>query len=75
MPTVFSWIFEIWILITSLTNNTKPLCLLCEKTFRIDAMKPAKVKDHLERLHSDKKHKDIDYFKTLKEENICSTEN
>ena len=53
--------------ITSLTNDTMPLCLLCEKTFSNDAMKPAKMKDHLERVHSDKKHKDLDYFKTLKE--------
>ena len=53
--------------ITSLTNETMPLCLLCEKTFSNDAMKPAKMKDHLERIHSDKKNKDIDYFKTLKE--------
>ncbi|XP_064079404.1 protein FAM200B-like [Macrobrachium nipponense] len=44
-----------------------PLCLLCEMTFSNDAMKPAKMKDHLERVHSDKKKKDLDYFKTLKE--------
>ncbi|KAK4319477.1 hypothetical protein Pmani_009580 [Petrolisthes manimaculis] len=54
-------------LTTSLTNDTMPLCLLCEKTFSNDAMKPAKMKDHLERVHSDKKNKDLDYFKTLKE--------
>lgn len=53
--------------IPSVTNDTMPLCLLCEKTFSNDAMKPAKMKDHLERVHSDKKNKDLDYFKTLKE--------
>ena len=47
-----------------------PLYLLCEKTFSNDAMKPAKMKDKLEWLHFDKKHKVIDYFNTLKEE-IC----
>ena len=52
-----------------------PLCLLCEKSFSNDAMKPAKMKDHLERLHTYKKHKDINYFKTQKEERICCTEN
>ncbi|XP_045133133.1 protein FAM200B-like [Portunus trituberculatus] len=48
--------------ITSLSNDTMPLCLLCEKTFSNDAMKPAKMKDHLERVHSDKKHKDLDLY-------------
>ncbi|XP_063847259.1 zinc finger BED domain-containing protein 5-like [Scylla paramamosain] len=53
--------------ITSLTNDTMPLCHLCEKTFSNDAMKPAKMKHHLETVHCDKKNKDLDYFKTLKE--------
>ena len=44
-----------------------PFCLLCEKTFSSDAMKPAKMKDHLERIHCDKKNKDLDFFKKLKE--------
>ncbi|XP_063847253.1 uncharacterized protein LOC135092568 [Scylla paramamosain] len=44
-----------------------PLCHLCEKTFSNDAMKPAKMKHHLETVHCDKKNKDLDYFKTLKE--------
>jgi len=57
--------------ITSATNDTMPLCLLCEKTFSNDAMKPAKMKDHLERVHCDKKSKDLDYFKSLKEKFKC----
>ncbi|XP_063847263.1 zinc finger BED domain-containing protein 5-like [Scylla paramamosain] len=44
--------------ITSLTNDTMPLCHLCEKTFSNDAMKPAKMKHHLETVHCDKKNKD-----------------
>lgn len=43
-----------------------PMCLLCEKTFSNEAMKPSKMKDHLGRVHSDEKI-DLDYFKTLKE--------
>ena len=61
--------------ITSFINNTMPLCLLCEKTFTNYAIQPAKIKDHLKRLHFDKIHKDIDYFMTLKEEKIRFTEN
>jgi len=29
-------------------------------------MKPSKVKEHLERIHCDKKNKELDYFKALK---------
>ena len=43
-----------------------PFCLLCEKTFSNDAMKPAKMKDHLERIHCDKKNKDLDFLRSLK---------
>ncbi|XP_023233556.1 zinc finger BED domain-containing protein 5-like [Centruroides sculpturatus] len=53
--------------VPSFANETIPMCLLCEKTFSNDAMKPAKMKDHLERIHSDKKNKDFEYFKILKE--------
>lgn len=57
--------------ISSPTNETIPLCLLCEKTFGNDAMKPSKMKDHLERVHSDKKNKELEFFKKLKEKFIC----
>ena len=53
--------------VPSISNETKLMCLLCEKTFSNDAMKPAKMKDHLERVHSDKKNKDLEYFKKCKE--------
>ena len=42
------------------------MCLLCEKTFSNANMKPSKMKEHLERIHSDKKDKDLEFFKTLK---------
>ena len=44
-----------------------PMCLLFEKTFRIDAKKPDTMRDHLERIHSHRKNKDGEYFKMLKE--------
>ena len=53
--------------VPSFTNETMPMCLLCEKTFSNDAMKPAKMRDYLERIHCDKKNKDLDFFKVLKE--------
>ena len=48
--------------------------LLCEKAFSNDVMRPAKIKDHLERVHSDKKSEDLDYFQTVKENsNVVQT--
>ena len=41
-------------LVPSLTKEAVPMCLLCEKTFCNDAMKPAMMTDDLERIHSDK---------------------
>lgn len=53
------------------TNETVPMCLLCEKTFGNEYMKPSKMKDHLERLHSDKKHENVEFFKYYKEKFTC----
>ena len=53
--------------VPSFTNETMPMCLLCKKTFSNNAMKPAKMRDHLERINCDKKNKDLDFFKVLKE--------
>ena len=52
--------------IASPTNESIPMCLLCEKTFSNDSVKRSKMKDHLERIHCDKKSKKLDYFKALK---------
>ena len=42
--------------------------LLREKTVSNDAMKAAEIKDHLERVHTDKNNpNDLNYFKVLKE--------
>ncbi|KRZ15985.1 SCAN domain-containing protein 3 [Trichinella zimbabwensis] len=53
--------------IASFSNETMPMCLLCQKVFSNNAMKPSKIKDHLERVHPDKKNKDIEFFKVVKE--------
>ncbi|KRZ00565.1 Zinc finger BED domain-containing protein 5 [Trichinella zimbabwensis] len=52
--------------IPSFANETMPMCLLCQKFFSNDAMKPSKMKDHLERVHPDKKNKDIENQPNLK---------
>lgn len=53
--------------ICSPANETIPMCLLCEKTFGNDYMKPSKMKDHLDRVHSDKKKiKNLNFSKNLK---------
>ena len=43
--------------VSSFTNEAMSMCLLCGKAFNTDAMKPVKIKDHLERILSDKKKK------------------
>ncbi|XP_056636253.1 SCAN domain-containing protein 3-like [Diorhabda sublineata] len=53
--------------IPSLSNKQLPLCLICNKVFSNDAMKPSKLEDHLRRCHPDKLDKDLKYFQTLKE--------
>ena len=40
------------------------LMALCYWTFSNHSMKPATMRDHLERIHCDKKNKDMEYFKT-----------
>ncbi|XP_071036604.1 zinc finger BED domain-containing protein 5-like [Parasteatoda tepidariorum] len=57
--------------ICSPRNETIPMCLLCEKTFGNDYMKPSKMKDHLDRVHSDKKNEELEFFKKLKEKFTC----
>lgn len=47
--------------VPSFANKTIPICLLCKKTFSNGAMKPAKMKDNLERIHSYKKNKNITF--------------
>ncbi|XP_026471713.1 SCAN domain-containing protein 3-like [Ctenocephalides felis] len=46
-------------------NPCMPLCLLCSKTFSNEAMKPSRLEDHLNRMHPDKKDKNVDYFRNL----------
>ncbi|KAJ8946519.1 hypothetical protein NQ318_004655 [Aromia moschata] len=51
--------------IPSLSDKQLPMCLLCNKVLRNDAMKPSELEDHLSRCHPDNISKDLKYFQTL----------
>ena len=38
---------------------------LCQKTFSNEAMKPSRLQDHLNKMHSDKKDTNVAYFQDL----------
>lgn len=42
-----------------------PLCILCQKSFSNEAMKPSRMKEHLKRVHPDKENADIAFFTKL----------
>ncbi|KFD61358.1 hypothetical protein M514_12069, partial [Trichuris suis] len=46
---------------------SNPLCLICEKTFANEVMKPSKLIKHLNRMHGDKAGKDLSYFQSLRD--------
>ena len=48
--------------ISSPGNSILPMCLLWNKTLSNDSMKPSKLKEHLMKIHSDKKDKDLTIF-------------
>lgn len=47
------------------TNPSSPMCLICQRTFSNEAMKPSRLQYHLNAVHSDKKDKDVTYFQDL----------
>ena len=52
---------------TSVTENdcTKPVCLICEKQFTAEYMKPNKLSRHLEKVHGNYNNKSNTHFKEL----------
>ncbi|KFD66371.1 hypothetical protein M514_21401 [Trichuris suis] len=48
-------------------NRRLPMCLICEKVFPNEAMKPSRLKEHFTRCHPDKRCKDVAYFRSLRE--------
>jgi len=52
--------------ILSPTNEKLHLCLICEKIFSDEAMKPSRIKDDFIKKHQDKSNKNILYSNDLK---------
>ncbi|KYN29155.1 hypothetical protein ALC57_01414 [Trachymyrmex cornetzi] len=44
------------------------MCLICQKVFSNESMKPSRLEDHLKKVHTDKKDKDLSYFQMLKDQ-------
>lgn len=53
------------------TNPSSPMCLLCLKTFSNEAMKPSRLQDHLIKMHSDKKDRNVTYFQQLEKKHAA----
>ena len=41
------------------------MCLICERVFSNEAMKPFRITEHLKKAHPDKENKDLSFFKSL----------
>ena len=50
------------------TNPQQPMCLVCEKNFSNEAMKPSKLLKHLQKLHPDKSGKTLAFFHSLRDQ-------
>ncbi|KFD54765.1 hypothetical protein M513_04465 [Trichuris suis] len=48
--------------IPSPSNPQQPFCLICEKAFANELMKPSKLVKHLKTMHGDNANKDLSYF-------------
>ena len=46
-------------------NCQLPMCLLCDRDFSNEAMKPSRLKEHFSTKHSDHADKDIAFFEYL----------
>ena len=53
--------------VPSPSNQYNPMCLLCDRVFSNEAMKPSRLHDHLLRVHTCDANRDIAFFKSLQE--------
>ncbi|KFD45186.1 LOW QUALITY PROTEIN: hypothetical protein M513_13937, partial [Trichuris suis] len=51
--------------IPSPSNPQQPFCLICEKAFANELVKPSKLVKHLKTMHGDKANKDLSYFQSI----------
>lgn len=49
------------------SNQQLPQCLLCEKVFSNEAMKPSRLNEHLTKAHPDKADKNLSFFQSLRD--------
>lgn len=56
-----------YVFIQATTNIILPMCLICHKILSNEAMKPSRLQNHLTRVHTDQKDKNLSYFQGLKE--------
>ena len=52
--------------IQSVTNPQQSKCLVCEKNFSNEAMKPSRLLEHLQKIHPDKSGKTLAFFHSLR---------
>jgi zinc finger BED domain-containing protein 5/7/8/9 len=43
------------------------MCLICERSFSNEAMKPSRLNEHLQKMHPDRAGKDLAYFQSLRD--------
>lgn len=53
--------------VPSPSNQHNPMCLLCDRVFSNEAMKPSRLSDHLLKVHTSDANRDIAFFKSLQE--------
>ncbi|XP_060873308.1 zinc finger BED domain-containing protein 5-like [Metopolophium dirhodum] len=49
------------------SNIQLPMCLICNKVFSNEAMKPSRLKEHLQKVHPDKQNKDLSFFTNIRD--------
>lgn len=57
--------------IQSRSNLSSPMCLICQKTFSNEAMKPSRMLDHFNKMHSNMKDKDVTYFQNMEKKYVA----
>lgn len=56
--------------IQSPSNKALPMCLICQRVFSNEAMKPSRLQEHLTKIHPDRKDRNLSYFEMLKEQHF-----
>lgn len=49
-------------------STSMPMCLIFPKVFSYDAMKPSRLQEHLNKIHTNKKNKDLSYFQGIEKQ-------